>query len=74
MTEEQIRHMAEQFLNWPIPDDFAPDGGVSFEPVGNVGTPHEFRRHPSGTNVLNFTQAVAMVRHMVENLPPAASR
>lgn len=74
MTEEQIKHMAERFLNWPIPEDFAPDGGVSFEPVGNAGTPHEFPRHPSGTNVLNFTQAVAMVRHMVADLPPAESR
>lgn len=71
MTEEQIKHMAERFLNWLVPDDFNPDGGVSFERVGNAGTPHEYRRHPAGTNILNYTQAVDMVRHMVDGMPNA---
>lgn len=74
MTEEQIKHMAERFLNWPLPKDFAPDGGVAFEPIGNAGTPHEYRNEPVGTNILTYTQAVAMVRHLVDDLPPAESR
>ncbi|OJY34657.1 MAG: hypothetical protein BGP11_08560 [Rhodobacterales bacterium 65-51] len=73
MTEDQIKHMAARFLAWPLPPDFSPDGGISFEPVGNAGTPHEFQRHPSGTNVLNYTQAVAMVRYLVADFSPAAS-
>ena len=71
MTEQQIKHMAERFLNWPVPDGFSPDGGIIFEPVANAGTPHEYRHQPVGTNILDYTQAVAMVRHMVEDLPQA---
>lgn len=69
MTEEQIKHMADQFLRWSLPADFAPDGGISFDSAGNKGTPHEFARHPSGTNLLDAAQAEAMVRHMIEGLP-----
>jgi hypothetical protein len=32
------------------------------------GTTYEFRRHPVGTNLLDATQAEAMVRYMVEGL------
>lgn len=68
MTEDQIRHMASRFLNWKLPDDFSPDGGVEFDPIGNKGTAYEYKCEPVGTNVLNYNQAVAMVRHMVEGL------
>ncbi len=65
MTEEQIKHMAQRFLGWKLPDDFGPDNGVSFEPFGNKGTAHEYRREPVGTNLLTYGQAIEMVRHMV---------
>lgn len=65
MTDAQIKQIVERFLNWKLPSDFAPDGGVSFEPIGSKGTPHEFRREPVGTNLLNYQQAEAMVRHML---------
>lgn len=64
MTEEQIKAMAERFLAWKLPPDFNPDGGVIFDPIANAGTPHEHRRQPTGTNLLTYTQALAMVRHM----------
>ncbi len=69
MTDEQIKHMAERFLAWRLPETFNPDGGVSFDPIANPGTSYEYRRLPTGTNLLTYTQAVEMVRHMVEGLP-----
>lgn len=69
MTEAQIKHMVDRFLSWKLPETFRPDNGISFEATGNTGTPHEYKRTPSGTNLLDWTQAEAMVRHMVEGLP-----
>jgi hypothetical protein len=65
VTDEQIKQMVDRFLSWKLPDDFAPDGGIAFEPIGNKGTPHEYRNEPVGTNLLTATQAEAMVRHML---------
>ncbi len=69
MTEDQIRHMVDRFLNFRLPENFDPDGGISFEKYGNIGTEHQYRREPSGTNLLDATQADAMVRYMIEGLP-----
>ena len=68
MTDEQIKHMVDRFLGWKLPENFNPDGGVTFEKLGNKGTPHEYRHQPSGTNLLDATQATAMVRHMLEGM------
>lgn len=65
MTDAQIKQMADRFLAWKLPADFSPDGGIFFEAIGNKGTPHEYRHHPTGTNLLNAIQAEAMVRHML---------
>ena len=69
MTEDQIKHMVERFLGWPLPDDFNPDAGISFEPtytgVGGSLMKHE----PVGTNLLNYNQAKSMVLHMLADLP-----
>lgn len=71
MTEEQIKHLVNRFLNYRLPDDFNPDGGVSFKRTFNDHTAHPMRHEPTGTNLLNATQAEAMVRHMLEGLPSA---
>jgi hypothetical protein len=68
MTDKQIKHMAERFLMWKIPEDFHPDAGISFKPDYNVGTAYAGKHEPSGTNLFTYTQAEAMVRHMVEGL------
>lgn len=74
MTDDQIKHMTQRFLSWKLPPDFHPDAGISFEPEFNVeymakqGKP-PMRRDPSGTNLFNYTQAEAMVRHMLADLP-----
>jgi hypothetical protein len=74
ITEEaQIKHMVDRFLAWKLPENFRPDGGVSFDPIGNAGTTYEFHREPMGTNLLDATQAEAMVRHMLEGLPSPAT-
>lgn len=69
MTEDQIKHMTQRFLGWRLPEAFNPDNGITFEPIGNVGTPHAYHRDVSGTNLFDYTQAEAMVRYMVEGLP-----
>ena len=73
MTEAQIKHMVDRFLMWKLPEHFNPDDGISFDPVASKGTPYEFRRSPSGTNLFSAEQATAMVRHMLEGVPQPAS-
>jgi hypothetical protein len=74
MTEDQIKHMVQRFLGWRLPENFNPDGGISFKPthseeyMASLGKP-PMRHDPVGTNLFDATQAEAMVRHMVEGLP-----
>lgn len=72
MTEAQIKHMVDRFLQWRFPDSFSPDGGVSFSPSFKE-EPMRSRHWPVGTNVLDANQAEAMIRHMLEGLPDQAS-
>lgn len=65
MTDEQIKHMTERFLSWKLPADFNPDCGISAQRP-NYGP--NVAWEPMGTNLLDYTQAEAMVRHMVEGL------
>ncbi|MDB6098301.1 MAG: hypothetical protein JWN58_1004 [Gammaproteobacteria bacterium] len=71
MTDEQIRHMVNRFLGWKLPENFNPDGGVSFKKTFNDHLPTPMKHEPSGTNLLDATQADAMVRYMLEGLPIA---
>lgn len=65
MTETQIKYMVERFLGWTLPKNFNPDAGINYKrpsyPASYPG--------PSGTNLLDYTQAEAMVRHMIEGMP-----
>lgn len=74
MNDNQIKHMVERFLSWKLPEDFNPDAGISFQPKFNVGTPYEMSHNPTGTNLFDYTQAQAMVRHMLEGLPASLTR
>lgn len=71
MTEDQIKAMVERFLAWKLPADFSPDGGISFKAEFNENTAHPMRHEPTGTNLLSYTQAEAMVRHMIAEAPAA---
>ena len=70
MTEDQIKHMTQRFLCWKLPKPFRPDNFISFaEPSPlNPGTPYENDLWPTGTNLFDYTEAEAMIRHMVEGL------
>lgn len=63
--EALTKTMTERFLAWKLPEDFSPDGGIAFEPVGNKGTAYAYRREPVGTNLLNYSQAKELVRFMI---------
>ena len=66
MTDEQIKHMVGRFLSWHLPANFCPDNGISAKrPNYAPGVPWQ----PTGTNLLDATQAEAMVRHMLEGMP-----
>ena len=72
MNEAQIKHMVDRFLGWTLPENFSPDGGVSFKrlqkPSHANGAPGPYPM-PTGTNVFDATLADAMVRHMLDGLP-----
>lgn len=75
MTEDQIKHMVDRFLGWSLPENFKPDAGISFARHWhmNFGGSNRIPSHPLpmpiGTNLFDATQAGAMVRYMIEDLP-----
>src|SRR5438132_946115 len=60
-TEDQIKHMVDRFLSWKLPENFNPDGGISFKRTFNEHTAFPMKHEPSGTNLFDATQADAMV-------------
>lgn len=56
--------MVDRFLGWKLPDDFAPDAGVSL----NRDYCQKFGM-PSGTNLLHAGQAKEMLQHVVGGAP-----
>lgn len=73
MTDDQIKHMVNRFLCWKLPENFNPDGGISFKAAFNENTAHPMRHEPSGTNLFGWNQAEAMVHHMIEGMPGAVA-
>lgn len=73
MTDAQVKHMVERFLSWKLPEDFNPDAGISFKAEFNENTPWPMKHEPMGTNLFDYTQAEAMVRHLVCGLPVSAA-
>lgn len=69
MNDTQIKYMAERFLTWELPQPFRPDGGISFVPTFNNGTPEGGKHEPTGTNLFGYTEAEAMIRFMLDGLP-----
>lgn len=74
MTDEQVKHMVGRFLAWRLPENFRPDGGITFKAEFNEHTPFPTRHEPSGTNLLDATQAEAMVRYIIAGMPFDACR
>lgn len=62
---ELVKRMVERFLQWKLPDNFNPDGGISFKKMYNEHTSHPMKHEPVGTNLFDYTQAEQMVRYML---------
>lgn len=73
MSDEQIKHMVNRFLQWRLPADFYPDAGISFNREVN-GAPRPKEWWPVGTNLLNATQAEAMIRYVIDGLATPQSK
>ncbi len=69
MRDDQIKYMTERFLRWRLPENFNPDGGISFKKTFNETTAHPMKHEPVGTNLFDVTQAEGMVRYMAEGMP-----
>ena len=61
--------MVDRFLGWKLPDSFSPDDGIHFNRVANKGTPYEYVRTPSGTNLFDAKEARAMLEHVLGGEP-----
>lgn len=69
MNNAQIKHMVDRFLGWKLPETFNPDGGIVFMKIANEGTAFASKREPTGTNLLDASQAEEMVRYILDGLP-----
>lgn len=70
MTDDQIKHMVHRFLAWKLPEHFRPDCGIHFDAdAAKKLHPSNHRYEPVGTNLLTYTQAEVMVRHMIDGIP-----
>lgn len=67
LEEARLRAMADAFLCWKLPQDFAPDCGISFTPPAKPHPEALYTPWPIGTNLLTFPQALAMIK---EIMPP----
>jgi hypothetical protein len=69
--EPDIDAMVNRFLCWPLPKDFYPDAGISFDRMVN-GKPREDQGPawwPVGTNLFTAEQARAMLLHVLGGKP-----
>ena len=60
--KEAVKKMVDRFLGWKLPEDFNPDGGISFEKTSGI---YRYERIPVGTNLFTATQAEEMVRYIL---------
>jgi|SRR3982750_46577 len=66
--------MVSRFLGWKLPQDFAPDAGISFTPPDSrMDPPMQQSCWPIGTNLLTAIQARAMLEHVVCAAPAEAA-
>lgn len=68
-SDNQIKTMVDRFLAWQLPDNFSPDGGISFKRSSYGETVYPM---PIGTNLFDASQATDMVRHIAEGIVPVA--
>lgn len=54
--------MVNKFLGWKLPDNFSPDGGISFQK--HISNPDLY--HPIGTNLFTADQAKEMFEYCLK--------
>lgn len=62
--KEVLDALVNRFLCWRVPDDFAPDSGISFDPGPTQHLPHCW---PTGTCLLTAAQAKTMFEHCLQD-------
>jgi hypothetical protein len=63
--------ITSRFLQWKLPENFNPDGGITFERDYNQNTPWPAKHEPVGTNLFTFEQAKAMFEYVLAGVEPA---
>lgn len=66
MNAAQLKHMVNRFLRWHLPADFSPDAGIRYT------RGHPSHPGPSGTNLLDASQAEEMISYITAGLPQAS--
>src|SRR5574338_369983 len=59
-----IDKMVDRFLTWPLPKDFAPDCGISFDGRKDDEW-NKNKTWPIGTNLFTADEARAMILHLL---------
>ena len=59
--------LANRFLSWSLPKDFAPDGYISFDKAAASAAKSHW---PTGTNLLHAGQAAEMFEHCLQLWQP----
>lgn len=67
-TDAMVKYMVNRFLGWRLPKPWNPDNGISYARP-NYAHPPADHDWPVGTNLFSATEAEAMVRYMLEDMP-----
>ena len=71
--ERRIKRRVDRLLQWKLPENFNPGGGISFEKAISKDRPSwPQKNEPIGADLVDRTQAEQMVRYTQEGLPPAS--
>ncbi len=64
--EKFIEEVTNRFLCWKLPEDFSPDGGISFQKVHSENSSWgPIRYEPVGTNLFTASQTKEMLRQIL---------
>lgn len=64
--KRDIKAAVDRFLSWKLPDDFHPDCGIDFKPLGKPHPEALWEPWPVGTNLFTAEQAKAMFEHCLD--------
>ncbi|MGH8028045.1 MAG: hypothetical protein ACREO0_15100 [Pseudoxanthomonas sp.] len=61
VDDAMVKRMVDRFLGWRLPNDFAPDAGISFKQMTDPNWQHD--TWPTGTNLLHAGQVKEMFEY-----------